>query len=127
MQNRLSGHTVSEGHFQKESGLDENRVRRKPPTCRISIAPWKEDFGSWMRQSPQICCAFHCHASTRSETGSRSVVNSCDIMGPVGLRLTFLHSAAVASRQALDKSPKSLLWPTTVERNRSIHDKEVQD
>src|SRR5215471_17886067 len=35
-----------------------------------------------MRQSPQICCAFHCQASIRSEAGSSSVENSCDILCP---------------------------------------------
>lgn len=35
-----------------------------------------------MRQSPQICFAFHCHASTRSEAGTSSVENSCDIVSP---------------------------------------------
>jgi hypothetical protein len=30
MQERFSGSTVSEGHFQKESGLEENRELRHP-------------------------------------------------------------------------------------------------
>src|SRR5579864_4854050 len=83
MHERLSVEIVSKGHFQKESGLDENRVSRTAPTSRISIDPWNiDDLGSRIRQSPQICCAFHCQASIRSEAGSTSVENSCDILFP---------------------------------------------
>src|SRR5579862_5796287 len=95
IQERLSGDTESRGHFQKERGLDENFVRRNSPTSRTSMEPWNRDLGSWMRQSPQICCAFHCHASIRSETGSSSVENNCDISFP-------------QAHRALRKKPASL-------------------
>jgi len=71
MQDRFSSFTVSPGHFQKASGVDEKRVSFTPPIVRISMLPWKEILGSLIRQSPQICCAFQRHASTRSPNRQR--------------------------------------------------------
>src|SRR5579864_2055580 len=79
-QERLGAQAVSNGHFQKDNALEENRVKATPATLRTSIDPWKDTFGSRIRQSPQICCAFHCHASIRSDAGSKSVENSCDML-----------------------------------------------
>ena len=86
MQLRLSARVRSAGHFQKERGLEEKRVSGSPPIVRTSIDPWNDALGNRKRQSPQICCAFHCHASIRSEAGKSSVENSCDIPLPQGWR-----------------------------------------
>src|SRR5205807_4293189 len=119
MQNRFSGLAESQGHFQNESGLEEKRVSLSPPTSRTSIVPRKEDFGSRIRQSPQICFAFHCQASTRSEAGRSSVENSRDIVCPsmplcdwrlvncrARARMTRPHRAVVACFRAHWLAPK---------------------
>jgi len=63
-----------------------------------------------MEQSPQICLAFHCHASIRSEAGKSSVENSCDIERPrdvllLGVRqicATNMERAAASEHVAIE-------------------------
>src|SRR5579883_877218 len=82
IENRLSGAGASIGRLKNESGLDEKCVSLMPPRSRMSMVPGNDTLGSRMQQSPQICLAFHCQASIRSETGRSSVENNCDIVGP---------------------------------------------
>ena len=125
MQDRFSALTASQGHFQKQRGLDENRVSLSPPMLLISMLPWNEVFGSWIRQSPQICCAFHCHASIRSEAGTSSVENSCDIVFPSRPRLTAVRVPTHATRA--DLSLDSLRWVLgQLRRNASTQERRAQ-
>jgi hypothetical protein len=38
-QERLGAHALSNGHFQKDKALEENRVKVMPATFRTSIDP----------------------------------------------------------------------------------------
>src|ERR1700722_581534 len=129
MHERFSEETVSIGHFQKDRGLEENRVSRREPTCRTSIDPWNEDLGIRIRQSPQTCSAFHCHASIRSETGSNSVENSCDILCPPSpmspRRATVLHPQDDFGGQLRALRLQRLMWRKIAHKPARLQDQKT--